>query len=880
MTKDCGQYNKPDQLDTQNELFDNAPNPLMEILAEQGDIDDLCGSKSENILVFGLERSMPFSRFDGIPAFWIDEADKRYKIFSGKANPGEFYVFQLGLFNGSDQDIIASSINLKSASNWLSENFTCFNLEGKNICGKDFRKEIEIAPGRLQALWCGIEIPEDIQGDFKGVIQLQAGQKCLDVKLDVRIEGEVLKNYGDDDEKRFSRLRWLNSNIGLDENFIPQPYVPVKRKDKTIELLGKKFEIGFGGMPGQIFSYFDQGNTQITSEPLEILKSPFEFVVETESGKVQWNETSFEVLKETCSGICWKAVCEAEELKLESIGELDYDNGVVYKNCLTSSKDIHVKDIRLEIKVKPGFSKYFMGLGHKGGKLPEAIDWKWNPEFAQDGFWTGAVNGGFRIRLKGADYHTPLYNCYYHLNELAVPESWGNNGLGGIKMSRNDDETIFKAYSGARKITAGEKLAFNFDMNLTPFKLIDSERHWKRRFYHARCHDFKLDESPMGLPPAQIKEAGATHVNIHHATEVNPIINYPYSKLSVDDLKNYVDECHSQNLKVGLYYTTREVTVNLPEFWALNSLNGEVVFPGPGTEARAVTNPDGPHPWLNEHLRENFIPAWHEPVKGKWGGILDLSVLTTPDTRWDNYYLEGLNYTLGKTGFDGLYFDETTLTRKSFQRMRKILHDNQVEGYIDYHCWNPYNELAGMTSAIYRDMDIYAHFDGFWLGEGMKYDEEDFDYWLVEISGIPFGLMSEMLQSGGNPWRGLLFGMTNRFGWQGDPHNIWKLWDDFGVSDSTLLGFWDDECPVKTTDDEVKVSVYQKDRKLLICAANWTDGECDFKLIIDYDKLGIKKENIKFYQPAIAELQDTESLNVDDKFSAAALTGKVFILEF
>lgn len=39
------------------------------------------------------------------------------------------------------------------------------------------------------------------------------------------------------------------------------------------------------------------------------------------------------------------------------------------------------------------------------------------------------------------------------------------------------------------------------------------------------------------------------------------------------------------------------------------------------------------------------------------------------------------------------------------------------------------------------------------------------DFWLVEMSGIPYGLMGEMLQDGGNQYRGMLYGMTARLPW-------------------------------------------------------------------------------------------------------------------
>ena len=48
------------------------------------------------------------------------------------------------------------------------------------------------------------------------------------------------------------------------------------------------------------------------------------------------------------------------------------------------------------------------------------------------------------------------------------------------------------------------------------------------------------------------------------------------------------------------------------------------------------------------------------------------------------------------------------------------------------------------------------------------------NFFLTEVSGIPFGLMGEMLQDGGNAWRGMIYGMTNRMPWSdnADPRPI------------------------------------------------------------------------------------------------------------
>ena len=245
-------------------------------------------------------------------------------------------------------------------------------------------------------------------------------------------------------------------------------------------------------------------------------------------------------------------------------------------------------------------------------------------------------------------------------------------------------------------------------------------------------------------------------------------------------MQRIIKKAHKEDVRVKIYYTTREITNQLPELWSFYSLNGEIVFPGPGKDARPVTNRKGPHPWLLEHLRENFIPAWRQTLKAPYEGYLDLSVITTPDSRLDNFYLEGLKYTIEHANIDGLYIDDTSLGRKSFQRARRILLANNPDSLLDLHswrgCWQP---RWGRCIPLLSYIPQLPYFDRIWLGEGFRYNEISPENWLVEVSGLPFGLMGEMLKHGGNPWRGMLFGETTRLGWYGDPRPIWKLWDAF-----------------------------------------------------------------------------------------------------
>ena len=57
------------------------------------------------------------------------------------------------------------------------------------------------------------------------------------------------------------------------------------------------------------------------------------------------------------------------------------------------------------------------------------------------------------------------------------------------------------------------------------------------------------------------------------------------------------------------------------------------------------------------------------------------------------------------------------------------------------------------------------------LGEYFDYNSPP-DFFLGEVSGIPFGLMGEMLQDGGHPYRGLVYGMTARVYGTTDPRPV------------------------------------------------------------------------------------------------------------
>ena len=852
----------------------------MEKLATPAQVEAFVRRVPRDCYVFGEDRVNSIRRHDAPPAHWLDGSDSLLEKFAGTAQPGEFYVFQLGVYApGGDVGPITLGIcEFKSAGSPVQTMpgtaFRCFNLGGTDYLGKPLVKEPRVAKGRVQPLWIGVQVPRHASGLFVGQIQLTApGIKPVDVKVSIAVGGEMLHDCGDGQGWRLSRLRWLDSTIGQSDDVVVKPFVPVRRKGNELFVLGRRLTVADGGLPCAVASSFNGSNTRADAKPTEVLAQPLRLVVDTEAGVVNAEAGKVKFVREKPCLIEWTATQRAADFDIEVNGLLEFDGFVRMRCGLVARNAISIKDIRMEGAFTPAASTYFMGLNHRGGLRPDKVEWKWDPNEQQDGFWIGAVNAGLKIQLKGGNFRSPLINCYYGQRKLNMPDSWCNGGLGNVVVATQaNKEVMLTAASGKRQMEAGQRLQFDFDLYLTPFKQLDTENQWKLRYFHPHQG---VDDADIA-DPTRIAAMGANVLNIHHNKLPTPCINYPYWDLSFPRLVECVKKVHAAGLLAKIYYTTREITNNLPELWAFHSLNGEVICPARDGQGKSLTNGSGAHPWLVEHLREDFIPAWRETLGGPYQGMLDLAVITTPDSRLDNFYLEGLAYTVTRAGIDGLYIDDTSMGRKTTQRARRILDAHNPNSQIDAHSWSHFNWDAGMTPSAYCYMQNFPYYNRLWYGESFHYDAKP-DLWLVEMSGLPFGLMSEMLGTG-QAWRGMVFGEVARLGWGGEPRPLWKAMDEFGMAGSEMTGFWDTACPVKTGNAEVLASVYRKPGKVLIALATWSVKEESVRLAIDFKALGIDPAKATLTALPMDKLQQKATYPVSDAITSPPNTGLLLTL--
>ncbi len=805
----------------------------MEVIATAEETKSLLAKYPEaRYLLFPEDRKFSIRMTDDLPLRWIQKGPQT--VFRGEAARGEYYSFQVGVYAGRE-DISNVTVLFGDLKNGTSGKaipaaaFNCINTGGIDWNGEPLKKVIAIAAGKIQPLWCGVQVPADAApGDYEGMIRVYPkGLPESQITFRLKVTGEVLADAGDGDPYRMSRLRWLDSRLASDDEIVV-PFTPLKVEGDIVSCLGRNVVLGKSGLPKQIQSFFAPEMTHLVKDGRDLLAAPFELVVEDAVGaKLTWNDGAVTFVEQKPGAVAWESSRQAGPLSAAIQARMEMDGYLEFKVKMSLSAALEVKDIYLEIPLVEDAANYMMGLGFKGGRRPAEFQWSWDQKKNQDALWIGDVNAGLQVSLRAENYSRPLNTNFYLSKPLPMPPSWFNEGKGGCAVKpAADHKVIFKAFSGARTLKPGQDFFFNFTLLLTPFKTIDPKNQWATRFFHA----FK--------PLDEVAATGANTINIHHANDINPYINYPF--LRPAEMKAYIDEAHKRGFKVKIYNTIRELSNRAPEIFALRSLGAEIFSHGPG----------GGYSWLQEHLSGDYIAAWFVPQ------LKDAAIINSGMSRWHNYYIEGLNWVAKNVGIDGLYVDDVAFDRTTMKRVRKVLDRNRPGAVIDLHSANQYNPRDGFASSANLYLEHFPYINRLWFGEYFDYFGSPPDYWLVEISGIPFGLMGEMLQDGGNPWRGMIYGMTNRLPWSGkNPAHIWKVWDEFGMADAQMIGYWVARNPVKTDNPDVLATAYVQKDRVLLSLASWAKVPVMCRLKIDWKALGLDPKKAKLRAPAIPDFQ-------------------------
>jgi len=814
----------------------------MELIPLASEKKSLLERYPDNWLVFPEDRAFPIRMKDELPFKWIKSGP--LAIFNGTASLNEYYAFQLGVF--------ASKIKLENISvefsSLISDKgtipasaLTCFNTGGTGPYGEPFIKRVDLDKGLVQALWIGVDLPGDlIPGTYSGTAKIStvnAGSHI--VRISLNVDSKYLADRGDAETWRHSRLRWLNSTLGIDDKPV-QPYSAIEfLGNSSYRLTDKTLRIGNNGLPSSIKV---NGN--------EILGGSVNFVIETNTGLEYLSPPEDIRLVKNEPGTAtgsWKA--HSASFRYEGTGVVESDGYINYKIKVIPANDVEVRDIRLEIPFRSETAKYMIGMGLPGSVLPQAHNAKWRGPY--DSFWIGSADAGLWCELRGGSYSGPLLNLYHP----APPAAWYNDDKGGYGIENTGVASKAVIYSGERKMHEGEALTFEWSVLITPVKKLDPAGQFTNRYYHNGGNP---------LPSDADLACGVKIVNLHHANNYNPHINYPF--IAVDSMRWFVNRMHAKGEKVKIYYTIRELTNYTTEIWALRSLGNEILGDGGG----------GGFTWLREHFITGYRPQWYQHFTDKSS---DASIVNAPgDSRWYNYYIEGLAWLVRNVDIDGLYLDDVTYDRRTVKRIRKVLDNTKPGCLLDLHSNTGFSKGPANQYAEY-----FPYIDKIWFGESFRYDEMSPANWLVEASGIPFGLMGDMLQGGGNRWLGMVYGMTVRHPWltEGvtcDPRPVWEIWDSFGIASAKMIGYWESDCPVRTSDPDILTTVYRKDRETLLATGSWAPATRSFRLVIDWKALGLDASRSVIEAPYIKNFQERKTFNPGDEVSLEPGKGWLFLI--
>ena len=842
----------------------------MEVTALQSEVDAYrkANSRDDSFYLFAEDRNNPVRMRQYLPASWMIQPQGAK--FSGKAAPNEYYAFQVAVWSPlrSIEGIRYTISDLRSASATIPASaVTCFNIEGVDPNGKAFTKTVSVPAAKVQPLWFGVDIPASAQaGNYKATLTIAANDgSSHSLPIEIAISGQPIADRGDSQPWRHSRLRWLNSTLGLEDTPTSQ-YSDINFAGNRFQCLGRTITLNKD-------SYLPE---KIDSWTNSVLERPIAFVIETENG-IKRLKGKFEVQKITRANMLgqWKA--QDADLEITADLKFEFDGWINYVYTITSKRELSVKDIRLEIDIDNKIAQYVLGAGLPGQDMPQSYQGKWDtPEktinefgvsipvdtkqnwlWPFDSFWLGNAQAGIHCELRGSNYTGPLLNAY----RPPYPQSWHNDGKGGFSLNKGMKSTNMTVYSGSRTLHKGQPITFDFALLITPMKQLDTKAQFENRYYHNGSKPTPTD--------ADIA-AGVKIINVHHANEINPFINYPF--LTTNTIKDFVNRWHSKGAKVKLYYTLRELTNVTTEIWALRSLGEEVLRGGNG----------GGFPWLREHFVSDYTPQWYQHFdhNDATGIVADAAILTTEsDSRWYNYYIEGLRWMVKEMDIDGIYMDDVSFGRDILKRMRRAMDSVKPGCIIDLH-----SNTGFSHGPANQYTEFFPYIDKLWFGESFLYDQMTPANWLVESSGIPFGLTGDMLYRGGNKWLGMQYGMTVRHPWETegvicDPRVVWKVWDSFDIANAQMLGFWEPKPAVTASCDAVKVTAYKNGENILLSVGNYSDEVQTATLTFDAKQLGIKGKNYTLRAMEIPTFQPAKEWKITDAISIEPRKGWLILLE-
>jgi hypothetical protein len=480
-----------------------------------------------------------------VPAAWARSGERH--ALQASARAGEFFTFQVGLFapgaavTGLALEF-APLLTAAGGSTIPAAAWTCFNFEGKDETGAAFTKNFSLPGGQTSVLWVGVQLPAvaTAVGKYTSSLTLRADDASVAVplrlELDVELEhGRPVPYSGDADVYNMGRLRWLNSDLGIDES-VTHPFTNITvaaaqshAEDGVdgpiafvVQLVNKNISIGATGLPVQVAvkrTVTRRGHniTRIIDVFADAGGAPRFSITNAVGAAVSMRVTRpATVVNHTASSAAWLSIWDGGGITATLTGTIDFDSYATFTLDLQPSdpsQDASIGGMEFSFVPAPAIAQFMCGLGTDAASL-RALNWTWD-HIAPKGnnrVWIGRPDAGVYFHMRGPEalWEAPYPSVPY------IPAAW-SAGSGGARVASSGAVT---AFSGAQNVSGGAQIVF--DLAFTPSKPLDLRSHWQQRYLQIG----------YGVPytkPQNVSRMGATvatlHqgiVGVHNGTMVNP----------------------------------------------------------------------------------------------------------------------------------------------------------------------------------------------------------------------------------------------------------------------------------------------------------------------------------------------------------------------
>lgn len=808
--------------------------PPMEIPALHAETEALLAQfPGAPYLVFPEDRDRSIAMQHEIPAIWTFRDPEA--LFALTADKNEYRVFQVGIWACRETlenvsigfgDFTASGGAIIPAAR-----FQCLTTTSK-IKSRYIKKPtgpFPVPKGEVRAFWCGIDLPPDVApGEYRGTVTVRPGGKASTViPVQLRISDASVEARGDNDLKRLSRLRWIESDVGLSDQVFP-PYTPLKltKPSRSISTWGHTLTLTPSGLPGSL-----------RGETTDIMAAPMDIACTVNGAPAVWGNGTCRFTESIPARVRWTGSASSGPLRLGVEGEMEYDGAPIVTVTIESPRDCRVTDLTLTLPWRKDQAWLASGMGYRGKREGDRL-WRSVPRERacfDPSVWLGSVKAG----LGFLTWDTAPWEDASRMDAALVTEQ--------------GDRVVLRLNLGAHTIGPGKTWKMQFALRPTPVKPEDP-RHWQFRYLH-RGGGFAPgeDDTPQSYLKDNCKRLdelaalGVKRLNLHDWW--GPAFNYAWQWDGPDNLSRLTAEAHKRGIRVKVYNSGRELSNLAPEFWPLLYEGTQYAF-----RDSIVSNPVGnfQDAWHENHLPDGLPQGWPRLHRDRGN---EHTVPVSNATRNGNFYLESMRYMTENFGVDGAYWDgadgPTPGHREMAKRLWTMYRQTNPEAAIDAH-----HGTTMLESPVTSYLLVLPFIDSIWHGEGFAYDQYSPWAWLTEISGLPFNIPSEMLSGEQYLDRGMLFGIWPRMGWGAGTEKQKKLWaffDSFGIEKAALLGFWEKNNGVllDRADTYVSAFAHPKNGALLVVSTwhpplqGWVGNSIDASLKLDRKLLRLSEGTLR-----------------------------------